>query len=104
MEQTIRQHFTWKNLRQDVAYACGQCHTCQVMKRAKKKYSHLPTKLCVDLISPYTIKCPSMKTLTLWCVTMIDPATGWFKVKEIPSKDAAMEANLVELQWLTYYL
>ena len=106
MEQTIRQHFTWKNLRQDVAYACGQCHTCQVMKRAKKKYSHLPAKeaeaepwekLCVDLIGPYTIKRPSKKTLTLWCVTMIDPATGWFEMKEIPSKDAATVANLVEL-------
>ena len=34
---------------------------------------------------------------------MIDPATGWFKMKEIPSKDAAMVANSVELTWLTRY-
>ena len=78
----------------------------------KKKYGHLPIKeaeaepwekLCVDLIGPYTIKRPGKKTLTLWCVTMIDPATGWFEIKEIPSKDAATVANLVELTWLTRY-
>ena len=34
---------------------------------------------------------------------MIDPATGWFEIKEIPSKDAATVANLVELTWLTRY-
>ena len=79
MEQTIRQHFTWRNLRQHVAHVCGRCHTCQITKRTKKKYGHLPIKeaeaepwekLCVDLIGPYTIKRPRKKTLTLWCVTM----------------------------------
>ena len=35
---------------------------------------------------------------------MIDPATGWFEIKEISSKDAATVAkNLVKLTWLTRY-
>ena len=111
-EQTIRQHFTWTRLRQDVAHVCGRCHTCQVTKKSKKKYGHLPAKeaevepwdkLCVDLIGPYTIKRAGKKTLTLWCVTMIDPATGWFEMREIPSKDAATVANIVEMAWLTRY-
>ena len=111
-EQTIRKHFTWKNLRQQAAHVCGRCHTCQITKCAKKKYGHLPIKeveaepwekLCVNLIGPYTIKRPRKKTLTLWCVTMIDPATGWFEIKEIHGIDAAAVANLVELTWLTRY-
>ena len=76
-EQTIRQHFTWTRLRQDVAHVCGRCHTCQITKKAKKKYGHLPPKeaeaepwekLCMYLIGPYTIKRPGKKTLPLWCV------------------------------------
>ena len=64
-EQTIRQHFYWKNLREDVHNTCSKCPTCQKTKRTYKKYGHLPEKeaeaipwdkLCVDLIGPYTIK------------------------------------------------
>ena len=112
-EQTIRQHFTWTRLRQDVAHICGRCHTCQITKKAKKKYGHLPPKeaeaepwekLCVDLIGPYTIKRPGKKTLSVWCVTMIDPATGCFEMREIPSNDSATVANnIVEMAWLTRY-
>jgi hypothetical protein len=88
-EQTIRLNFNWKNLQKDVEDICKKCHTCQVHKRKKKKYGHLPEKeaeaepwerCCVDCIGPYTIKRKNKKSLTLWCVTMIDPATGWFKM------------------------
>ena len=52
-------------------------------------YSQLPEKtaesdpwdvLCVDLIGPYTIKRKGHPALTVKCVTMIDPATGWFEI------------------------
>ena len=97
-EQTIRQHFTWKNLRHHVAQVCSRCHTCQRTKKSKKKYGHLPAKeaeaepwekLCVDLIGPHTTSCQGKKTLTLWCITMIDPATGWIEIRQIPSKYSA---------------
>ncbi len=39
----------------------------------------------------------------LWAVTMIDPATGWFEMKEIRQKDAPTVANIVETVWLTRY-
>jgi Integrase zinc binding domain len=32
MEETIRQHFTWKNLREHVKEVCQKCHTCQFAK------------------------------------------------------------------------
>jgi hypothetical protein len=32
---------------------------------------------------------------------MIDPATGWFEMKEIPNKEAFTIAHIVEQIWLT---
>ena len=41
----------------------------------------------------------------LWTLTMIDPATGWFEIKEIKTKraDVIAIANLVEQTWLVRY-
>ena len=44
LEDTIRQHFTWDTLRDDVRKACKKCHTCQTTKHTKAKYGHLPVK------------------------------------------------------------
>jgi hypothetical protein len=53
---------------------------------------------------PYTIKNQNNKEkLILWCVTMIDPATGWFEVHEIKEKGTGAIANIVEQEWLTRY-
>ena len=34
---------------------------------------------------------------------MIDPATGWFEMKEIKYKSAINAADIVEQTWLTRY-
>ena len=111
-EMTIRQHFTLPKLQEDVQKTCERCHTCQLTKKTKKKYGKLPPKepeadpweiLCVDLIGPYTIEHKGKKTLTLHCLTMIDPATGWFEIVSIPDKQADTIANLIEVTWLTRY-
>jgi len=110
-EQTIRQHFHWNNLRDTVHKICHTCGVCQKNKKTHKKYGQVPEKeaeanpwdkLCVDLIGPYNMK-RETGNLTLWCVTMIDPATGWFEMKEIPNKRADVIANIVEQTWLTRY-
>ena len=113
MENTISQHLTWKGLRKTVHNVCTKCHTCQLTKRTKKKYGHLPTKeaetipwdtLCVDLIGPYNIQRKNQKKpLTLWAVTMIDPATGWFEIASITTKRADVIANIIEQTWFTRY-
>ena len=111
-EQTIRQHFWFKNLREKVHDICSKCPTCQISKVSYKKYGHLPMKeaeaepwerLCVDLIGPYTVKRRGKEPLRLWCITMIDPATGWLEIKEITNKEATTIANIVEQTWLTRY-
>jgi len=64
-ELNLRQHFTYKNLREVVLKMCGTCLTCQKTKKSTKQCGHLPEKqaeatpwekLCVDLIGPYHIK------------------------------------------------
>ena len=61
-ELTVCQHFIWDRLSTTVKKKCSACHTCQLTKRQKSKYGHLPAKeakvepwetLCVDLICPY---------------------------------------------------
>jgi NADH:ubiquinone oxidoreductase subunit len=85
---------------------------CQRTKRTHTKYGHLPEKeaeaipwdkLCVDMIGPYTIKQKGKSPLTLWCVTMIDPATSWFEMAEVKDKEAMTVALVVEQIWLTRY-
>ena len=111
-ELSITQHFYWKNLRKDVEKVCKNCHICQKTKSTTRKYGFLPPKspeaepwerLCVDLIGPYNIPRKGLKDLKLHAVTMIDPATGWFEMRQISSKHAYVVANEVELAWLTRY-
>ena len=87
----------WKGLRKTVKDVCSRCDECQCTKHTKKKYRHLPPKeaevipwetLCIDLICPYQFKCKGKSTLTLWALTMIDPATGWFEIADISTKCA----------------
>ncbi len=70
------------------------CRSCQVNKRRSQKYGHLPPKLvimtpwkalCVDLIGPYTLKGKDSSSINFMCLTMIDPATSWFKIVELPT-------------------
>ena len=40
--------------------------------------------LCVDLISPYTLKGKDGSQIDFMCLTMIDPASSWFEIVELP--------------------
>ena len=42
-------------------------------------------------------------SLRLWCITMIDPATNWFEMKQLKEKSAITIANIVEQTWLSRY-
>ena len=112
MTKTIRLHFTWPNLDKQVENHCKRCSICQLTKKTKKKYGHLPPKkaevipwntLCIDLIGPYTVKEVGKKKWILHALTMIDPATGWFEIAEISDKKADEVANKLEQTWLSRY-
>ncbi len=62
-------------------------------KRRKLKYDKLPVKLiimtpwealCVNLIGPYTLKGKDGSQIDFMCLTMINPASSWFEMVELP--------------------
>ncbi len=66
----------------------------QVNKKRTQKYGHLPPKiiistpweaLCVNLVGPYTLKGKDGLSIDFMALTMIDPASSWFKVVELPT-------------------
>lgn len=70
-----------------------KCPKCQKNKHKKKKYGKLPEKfcitepwhtLCVDLIGPCTLREKEKTEIDFMCLTMIDAATWWFEVVELP--------------------
>ena len=100
-------------------------------KRRKPKYGKLPPKIvitapwevmCVDLISPYTLKDNDGTEIDFMCLTMIDPSSSWFKMVELPvveiqfspkaqtetkdayfDKSSAMISNLANKAWFSRY-
>ena len=44
-------------------------------------------QVCVDLVGPYTVKANDGTKLDFMCLTMIDPATSWFEIAELPHSD-----------------
>ena len=113
MEATLRQTLYWPTLRQDVHDLVSTCEKCQRCKKQQKKYGKLPAKVaessipwnrvCIDMIGPYTIETTSGEKHQLRCLTMIDPATGWFEIKALKraTAEAAMEA--FDDVWLSRY-
>ena len=111
-EETISQHLFWPKMREQITRYVQSCPTCQRSKRKVKKYGLLPPKeaetnpweqLCVDLIGPYTIRRKGRENLICQCVTMIDPATGWFEIHQYDDKQSITVANIVEQEWFSRY-
>ena len=130
LEETLIAVMYWPGLRADVKRLVKSCERCQKGKRRKQQYGHVPPKLsdqkpwrkvCVDLIGPYTIKGLDGTIMDFMCLTIIDPATGWFEMIELPvrskmvdtdgkvtrklviDKSSAEVARLFNRQWLSRY-
>ncbi len=93
-EEMMRSAMYWKGMCTTIRRYVKNCQSCQVNKRNSQKYGHLPPKLvittpwkalCVDLIGPYTLKGKDESSIDFMCLTMIDRATSWFKIVELPT-------------------
>ena len=127
-EATIAQHFYWKGLRKSVLDVCKKCDICQRTKVSPLKIGKIPAKkniaivpwhtLCIDLIGPYSIgkDVTSVRTIkgkrvtkvirkapVLWCLTMIDPATGWLEIVRVDDRSSMEAANELEMTWFNRY-
>jgi hypothetical protein len=94
LEEMMRSMMYWKGICTTIQKHVKSCRSCQVNKRHSQKYGHLPWKLvittpwkalCVDLIGPYTLKGKDGLSIDFMCMTMIDPATSWFEIVELPA-------------------
>ena len=65
----------------------------------KKKLNINHGNICAS-ISLVLIKYEQRHTPELRCVTMINPATGWFEIKQYDDKKSITVANIVEQEWL----
>ena len=93
LELTLRHTMTWHGMRTMIRNFVKKCHSCQLNKGRRLKYGKLPTKsvirkpweaLCVDLLGPFTLKGKDGTQIEFMCLTMIDPATSWFEMVELP--------------------
>jgi hypothetical protein len=93
LEETMKVTMYWKGIRSTIWSLTKSCRSCQVNKKRHLKYRHLLSKiiitvpwraLCVDPIGPYTLKGKDGTVIDFMALTMIDPATSWFKIVELP--------------------
>ena len=99
-EETMSATMYWSGIRTDIRKHVKSCVNCQKNKNSSQQYGKLPEKepatipwewLCCDLIGPYTLKGLDGTVVDFMCLTMIDPATGWFEVVELPLTDVVSE-------------
>ena len=115
---------------QVIARHVKTCNKCQRGKKCKQECGKIPVKIpitvplqCiqVDLIGPYTLKGKDGNMLDFMCLTMIDPATSWLEIVELPvasvtcvrkgeeivevliDKSSAQVSRLFNKQWLARY-
>ena len=95
LEETLSAALYWPGMRKQVRAHVKRCHRCQVGKKRKRKCGKLPPKIAettpwktvsVDLIGPYTLQGKDRSILDFMCLTMIDQATGWFEIIELPNE------------------
>ena len=106
LKETLHLSMYWKGLRKTVQSHVKKCHSCQMTKHRNHKYGKLPAErsittpweaLCVDLIGPYTLKGKDKTEIDFMCITMIDPATSWFEIAELPiSQPSELDIPMVQ--------
>jgi hypothetical protein len=93
LEESMKATMYWKGMGSTIWSLTKSCKTSQTNKKWKLKYGHLPSKtiitvpwrmLCVDLIDHYTLKGKDGTIIDFMALTMINPATSWFEIMELP--------------------
>ena len=107
LEETMNAAIYWKGMRTTIRSITKSCKSCQVNKRRTLKYGHLPSKivistpweaLCVNLVGPYTLKGKDGSAVGFMALTMIDLASSWFEIVELPLV-SRLTTTLVNGKW-----
>jgi hypothetical protein len=90
----MRSVMYWKGMRTTIQRYVKAYRSCQINKGHSQRFGHLPPKLvittpwkvlCVYLIGPYTLKGKDGPSIDFLCLTMINSATSWFEIVELPT-------------------
>ncbi len=93
LEEIMNAAMYWKGMGTIFRSLTKSCRSFQINKRRSCRYGHLPPKavitnpwecLCVDLICPYTLKGKDNLQIDFMAQTMINPASSWFEIVELP--------------------
>ena len=112
--KTMAQTLYWRGLDKDVERYVRTCHKCQLCKKtSSKKHGLLPEKVAepaipwnrvnLDMIGPLKCHQPNGKVLELRALTMIDPATGWFEIVDVPQINSSNCMDAFDDTWLCRY-
>lgn len=113
MEATLGKTLYWPNMRDDIKSYVKSCRKCQLCKKQRKNYGLIPEKQAepgipwnrvnLDMVGPWTVRTPSGKKEQLIALTMIDPATGWFEIRDVETTSAEACSNAFDDVWLSRY-
>ncbi len=93
LKETIKSGTYRKEMRNTVRPITKSCKSCQLNKKCTWKYGHHPSKimistpweaLCGNLVGPYTLNGKDGSSIDFMALTMINPASSWFEVVELP--------------------
>jgi hypothetical protein len=93
LEEMMNAAMYWKGMHTTVCSLTKSCRSCQINERQSRKYGHLPPKTVitnpwecvrVDLVGPYTLKGKDNLQIDFMALTMINPASSWFEIAEVP--------------------
>jgi hypothetical protein len=70
----------WKGMHTTIQSITKSCRSCP----PNTVYTIPLECLCVDLIGPYTLKGKDNLQIVFMALTMIDPASSWFEIAELP--------------------
>ncbi len=108
---TLRQHFTWPNMLNDIRAYIKVCGPCQKAKRGLKGYGKVPLKdpetepwkdIAVDLSGPWKAYVND-KEVFFHSLTIMDVFTGWVEIVPITTKDSGVIRDLFVQEWLRRY-
>lgn len=112
LHKTINQTLWWPDLCTDCRKWVKSCHTCQLTKKTgRKKHGKLPPKKAkelvpwnrvdLDCIGPLSVTTTSVKECQLKASTMIDPATGYLEMVDLPEIDSKSCVDAFDDVWLS---
>ena len=108
---TLRQHYTWPKMHQQIKDYTQRCDACQRGKRGQKGRGKIPLKdpetepwkdIALDLSGPWQATIDGRK-VSFHTLTMIDVFTGWVEIVPIRTKKMEVIRDLFVQEWLRRY-